>query len=521
MSLTQEAPTPKGENELKENTSYLCTESTSNIEILSLDEINNIISFKCPSHGTRSMKIEEYLNNMKKNTFLYNKCSKCQKQQNEINNSEIFNFCTNCNLIICNKCIFEHDKTHFLIKNNKRLTKCILHPKNNNSTYCFDCNCHLCKECLKHRKHIRHKKQSIEEIEPSYEEINVLLKLINKYKDKMNSYEIEKNNQLIEIENKYNENKAKANDEYNINILKNKKDLDNELIESENTFNDEINEIKKIYEKEMKDKKNRLENRNKSINDKYKRVNENDKNTYDKKLGGLEQSYKNEIKKIENEFKQKTIQLKELLNINDIIYTTYNEGKENYFHSLNIINLLINYYEKGNTIIKEMENNEDFMETIKQKEYEINNPKKGELIESDDDKKDENDKKEIYINKNEINNKICHKETNKSQNFENKDNNSYNAKPIENLNFDNFNIPNRNNTQNYNYYTPDKREDNSKFSEINFQMKNDSSNKSIKNKNMIIQALIYSNKNKNRNKNIDYDNNNFNSYSYDEDKIKK
>ena len=137
------------ENYLIENEQYSCTECPSNIEINSIDEINNIISFSCPSHGNKSITIKDYLKDMKKNTFYYNKCNSCGKQQNKINNNEIFNFCLNCKIILCNKCIVNHDKNHLSIKNNKIKTKCILHPKNNNLIYCLDCNCHLCKECFR------------------------------------------------------------------------------------------------------------------------------------------------------------------------------------------------------------------------------------------------------------------------------------------------------------------------------------------------------------------------------------
>ena len=145
---------------------------------MSVDEINNIISFKCPSHGTKSITIKDYLKDMKKNTYLNNICNTCQKQY-YLNIKEAFNYCTNCKIILCGKCIQNHDKNHIIIKSNKITTKCSLHPKNNNVVYCLDCNCHLCKECSKHRKHMRHNKQNIEDIEPSYEEINYLLKIIN------------------------------------------------------------------------------------------------------------------------------------------------------------------------------------------------------------------------------------------------------------------------------------------------------------------------------------------------------
>ena len=153
-----------------------------------------------------------------------------------------------------------------------------------------------------------------------------------------------------------------------------------------------INEIKKKYEKEIKEKKDLLVNKIELINDKYKKINDNNKINYDKSLNNLEIKYKSEIIKVENSFNQKINQLNELLNINDIIYNTYNKNKENYFYSKNIINLLINYYEKGNNIIEEMKNNEDFMETIKQKEYENNQSQKDEKINLNNIKIENNNK---------------------------------------------------------------------------------------------------------------------------------
>ena len=382
-------------NEIKENELYSCTECSSNIEILALDDKNNILSFKCPSHGSKSMTIQNYLKDMKKNTLFYSKCNLCDKKQNEINNNETFNYCTNCQLIICNNCIFKHDKSHFKIKNNQRFIRCSLHPKNNNISYCIDCNCHLCKECLKHRKHMRHNKQTIEEIEPSYDEINSLLKIINKYKDEKNISEINKNNELIEIDNKFNEDKEKENDEYNKLILNTKKELEYELTDNERKYNYEINEIKIKYDKEIKVRKDLFNETNIKINDKYKKINDNNKNNYNKKLDILERKYKNEKIKIENKFKQEINHINELLNINDIIYNTYNKNKENYFYNINIINLLINYYEKGNKIIKEMKDNEDFMETIKQKEYEMIKSPKDENINLNLDNIENNIKLEV------------------------------------------------------------------------------------------------------------------------------
>ena len=329
------------QNELKENESYSCTECSSDIEITSIDESSNILSFICPLHGAKTIPIKDYLNDMKKNTYLYCKCYSCKKQQNQINNNEIFNFCTNCQLVICNDCSKNHNISHLIIKNNKIKIKCNLHPDKNNISYCLDCNCHLCNECLKHRKHMSHRKKNIEEIEPSNEEMNSLLKIINDYKDKKNNFQLEKNNKLCEIENQYNIDKERENGDYISIILKTKKELENEIIDNEKNYNNEIYELKKKYEKELILKKEELDKKNKIINDKYKKINENNKNTYDDNLNVLEEKYKNEIKKIENYFEQKISHYDELLNINDIIYNTYIKSKENYYHNTVFLNKIV------------------------------------------------------------------------------------------------------------------------------------------------------------------------------------
>jgi hypothetical protein len=109
--INDEFNMPNIQNELTEDEVYTCTECDSNIEIQEIDETNNIISFLCPVHGSKTTSLKEYFEKMPKNTFLYSKCSSCQKQQNQINNA-IFKYCFDCKLILCNNCISEHDKTH-------------------------------------------------------------------------------------------------------------------------------------------------------------------------------------------------------------------------------------------------------------------------------------------------------------------------------------------------------------------------------------------------------------------------
>ena len=116
------------------NINYNCPECSSIIEILSINETSNIIEFKCLNkHNSKGMAINEYLEKM---DFYRNKTI----------NEDI----------------------------------CKIHNVNNNKyiSYCFDCNLHLCKECLSSKKHINHFKNSIFEIQPDITELDIIKEII-------------------------------------------------------------------------------------------------------------------------------------------------------------------------------------------------------------------------------------------------------------------------------------------------------------------------------------------------------
>ena len=100
----------------------ICPECSSLIEILSINEDNNIIEYRCLKEDKIYIKsIRDYLEKIKEN-----------KQKN-IN--ELKDICKN------------HENQKYV-------------------SYCFDCKCHLCEECLKKRNHINHRKNNIIEIKP-------------------------------------------------------------------------------------------------------------------------------------------------------------------------------------------------------------------------------------------------------------------------------------------------------------------------------------------------------------------
>ena len=155
--------------------SYSCSNCSSNIKIIHFDEKELKITFEClnedinNNHQIQTMKTNEYIQKMIKNTYLYDKCSLCHNQQS-IKNKPIFKYCINCKEIICEQCKENHinknkNKQHFFINNNEKRKKCLIHTENNDFVvYCFDCQKNLCRKCLNTRKHLDHNKNPLDEL---------------------------------------------------------------------------------------------------------------------------------------------------------------------------------------------------------------------------------------------------------------------------------------------------------------------------------------------------------------------
>ena len=181
---------------------YNCTECSSLIEILSIDENKNSIEFNCLNKNNdthkKKMQIKEYLEKMKK-------------------------------------------------YNNKNINKdmCEIHKNNTYTCYCFDCNLHLCKECLKNRTHLRHYKNCIDEIQPAKEELDLIDEIIKDYETKIVKLNIEKTEKIKELENLLNDNIIKENNIIKEKIKMNKEKENEELSLIKEKYLSDISEIKK------------------------------------------------------------------------------------------------------------------------------------------------------------------------------------------------------------------------------------------------------------------------------------
>ena len=175
--IFEEGETLGGQIELNE-IYYNCTECFSPIEVLYINEIKNIIEFKCIKNNHRKkLPIKEYI-----------------KEMIKFNNKNI-----NDDICIENS----HNKKY--------------------QFFCLDCNMHLCNECLKTRDHISHNKKIIIEMQPSQKELNFIDIIIKFYEDKIINLEKRKNDKLKEIKNKLKESENKLKEKNELLMKKMKK----------------------------------------------------------------------------------------------------------------------------------------------------------------------------------------------------------------------------------------------------------------------------------------------------------
>ena len=162
-------PTPLLEEEDLSNIYYNCTECPSLIEIISINENNNVIEFKC------------------------------------LNKNNIHN---NDNIIISIK---DYLRLMLKYKNENLKDLCEIHKNNNYICYCYKCEKQLCKLCLKTKTHMNHKKKIIFELQPDEIELNIVKSKLEEFEKIINKFKIEKQKKIKELNklNNYKKNEKK------------------------------------------------------------------------------------------------------------------------------------------------------------------------------------------------------------------------------------------------------------------------------------------------------------------------
>ena len=311
---------------------YNCTECSSLIKILSISEDKNIIEFKCINKDCgiqKTISMNEYFEKMEKHKQIHVNKDTCG----------------------------EHNSKKYV-------------------SYCFDCHCHLCEECLKTRKHISHNKNNIIEIKPIKEELNIIEEVIKDYKIKIENLKNEKINRIKELENSLSAKKINEDEKLKKKIELNGKKKSSEVKLNYDKYISDIKEIKKRYEKEIKNRENKYKKDEDKIYNKYKIMEEKEHIIHKLKSEELDKKYHDIINNLT--YDTKIENMTNTKKINEIIYNTYNSYNDNYYNSININKILLTY------LTNEHINSEIMKSILKDKYEEI---KKIILRQNDEDNK--------------------------------------------------------------------------------------------------------------------------------------
>ena len=88
-----------------EDDEYDYSTCTIPIEIQKIDDLENTIIFKQLNTNEKSIEkivpISEFLDSMRKYSYLNDECSLCHRKQNKFKDTSIFLYCIKCDTIIC------------------------------------------------------------------------------------------------------------------------------------------------------------------------------------------------------------------------------------------------------------------------------------------------------------------------------------------------------------------------------------------------------------------------------------
>ena len=366
-----------------------------------MEEENNLINFKrfvqespkdkleflfCPkcSSDIEILSIDETKTNEEINLFMKYRCLK----ENLVNNISFNEFIR----------LMKEKKIEKIEKLND---ECGKHSSKKFISYCFDCNNHLCEDCLKSGAHLKHVKNNIIEVKPLEEELDIVREVINDYKIKLEETKKEKEEKKKEYNKLMNHDKIKLERELD-NIRE--KNNNKKIIELENNkkkYIMDIDKLKKEFENKIRKRKiEYLEEKNQIYN-KYKLITQKYIINHKNKINELINNYEKEINKYK--FEKKIENYENMIKINKNIYEKYYNYNNNYYNSININSLLI-YYTNNNYI------NDKIMKVKLKDKYDfilnIINNRKGKIHLKIDELKNEYEERIKIIeeqHKNEIN----------------------------------------------------------------------------------------------------------------------
>ena len=165
--------------------------------------------------------------------------------------------------------------------------------------------------------------------------------------------ENKKKEKLEEIDNSLKKEKEEEKNNYDMKLNDSGKKEKEELKENENIYLTDVENIKKEYEEKLKIRKNQYLEENEIIITKFKLIKEKLKAEYNLKIRKLNENC--DLTKQNLGFIEKIKNKGHMLELNEIIYNTYDNYTNNYYNSMTINNLLL-YYNSNTKINNKMKN---------------------------------------------------------------------------------------------------------------------------------------------------------------------
>ena len=162
---------PKGPIEINDipDDQILCPYCDTVPEILNVHGDNGHVELKCSYHGVIDISIKDYYKMTKESIFTYLKiqCANCNRIQGTKDN--MYKYCYRCKKDLCPECVqnfnlsdLDHRRDHLdhCIPVNEKNHKCLEHENSDVLDFCLDCNENVCDK-EKVERHRGHNKKSL------------------------------------------------------------------------------------------------------------------------------------------------------------------------------------------------------------------------------------------------------------------------------------------------------------------------------------------------------------------------
>ena len=255
---------------------YTCDECGSIPKIINLDEKTKTITFKCETHGLKTMSLNSYLFSCLNYNSKNWKCSACQTIQR--NSKGNFKYCE-CGNVFCEECYNSHNRKEghkYNIESDKFDLRCKKSKEHFSETFkgfCYECRAHFCQKC--ENEHKWHEVVNINNMQMKKEEIEKIDELNKEYKKLIAFYKslIRLNELIIYSYDNYKNNYYNLN---NINTIINNSKRNNiidtlnggqnrVLMPGENNSN-QFNFMNELYKTDITEEKEGIEMNNKFLN---------------------------------------------------------------------------------------------------------------------------------------------------------------------------------------------------------------------------------------------------------------